>query len=144
MCEFFNKMMMNIILLFKQSNFSIIRKFYIDETKQITEYVYNSHKFFTDTWPPNTTTKGTPIKSVIRDDGKDITETVLKYAGPLKCYVNPISLNTFKKKLRLRLHILGVKILYEDVSEPFNGDITVTDILGKTRTIKQYNQDIIK
>jgi hypothetical protein len=135
MHDLFNKMIMNMILFLKKPNFTIIRTFFIDGNK-FTEYIYNSKTYFTDVWPPNTSVRGTPIKSVIRDDGKDVTKMAIKFSGPRRCYIHPLSVCSFRKKLRMKYHNFGVRLYFEDVSEKFKGSYVVTDILGTIKTIE--------
>lgn len=112
-------------------NFTIIRKFDND----ITEYVYGSHRYFTDVWPPNLRHIGFPIRSAIRDDGEDVTKMVLKFAGPRKNFVHPLGASKIKKRVRISFRNFGIRFEIVDRLEKYHGPVTVTDIFGNIRTV---------
>ena len=133
----------NIFMFFKKGNFTVTRVFNIDDI-EIKEYTYNLSRYLTDVWPPDTSTVGFPIRSVIReDDGTDVTASVLKFSGPRKNHVNPVSLFKSSKKIRVRFVNFGIRVSVEDVWRPYVGDVTVTDILGfkKVVTIDYKKKD---
>lgn len=111
-------------------NFTIIRNF-----DGITEYVYGSHRYFTDVWPPNLRHIGFPIHSAVRDDGEDVTKMVLKFAGPRKNYVHPLSASKMKKRIRVSFHNFKIRFEIVDRIEKYSGTVTVTDIFGNLRTV---------
>ena len=131
-------LVLDLIVLFKGKNFSIVRDFEMGEAN-VKEYRYNLKTFFTDVWPPPNGI-GMPIKSVTRDDdGTDVTDMVLRFSGPKRNYVNPVALFRKKKGLRVKFYGKGVRITYGDVWEPYEGTATVTDIFGLKKTVQiQY------
>lgn len=131
---------LNMILFFKGENFKILREFDMCGV-HVKEYRYNLSKFLTDVWPPNILGgTGLPIKSAIReDDGSDVTEMVLRFSGPKKNYVNPVSVFRKKKKLKIDYGKFGVlRLVFEDEWEPYTGNIIVTDILGIKRVVRVH------
>lgn len=122
---------------FKRRNFTVTKEFKIGDIT-VKEYTYNMSRYYTDTWPPNTSAgSGFPIAHVIREgDGADITQSVLKFSGPRKNYINPLSLCTRKKKIHVRFVNFGVRVSLEDVWVSYTGELIVTDILGGRRTIQ--------
>jgi len=131
------KRLFEVFLYFKRSNFTVTREFRIGDVT-VKEYTYNMSRYYTDTWPPNTSAgTGFPILSVIREgDGVDITQSVLKFSGPRKNYINPLSVCTRKKKIHVRFVNFGVRVSLEDAWVSYDGELTVTDILGGRRTIQ--------
>lgn len=109
-------------------NFTITRRF----DNGIVEYVYSSKKYFTDVWPPKTCTSF-PIKSVIREDGVDVTRNVLKFSGPKRNYINPLGVQLIKKKVTWKYHNFGIRFELGDYFEEYHGTITVTDIFGNIK-----------
>ena len=134
--------LLNTVLFFKGKNFTVLREF---ERCGVTikEYRYNMGRFLTDVWPPNLSGgSGFPIRSAVReDDGSDVTEMVLRFSGPRKNYVNPVSVFHRKRRLRLDLGNFGrIRVVFEDTWEPYNGNVIVTDILGVKKVVPvQYN-----
>jgi hypothetical protein len=131
--------LLNIVMFFKQKNFTILREFEMFNGVSVKEYRYNMGKFLTDVWPPNISGGGSgfPIKSAVReDDGSDVTEMVLKFSGPKKNYVNPLSVFRKKKRIRVDYKKFGVfRIVIEDVWERYDGNVIVTDILGVKKVV---------
>lgn len=127
----------DFFMYFKRRNFTVTREFKMGDIT-VKEYTYNMKRYYTDTWPPNTSAgTGFPIMSVIREgDCKDVTNEVLKFSGPRKNYVNPLSLCTRKKRIHIRIINFGIRVQLEDSWSPYEGDVTVIDILGGRRTIQ--------
>ena len=127
----------NVFLYFKKGNFTVTREFEIGGVT-VKEYTYNLSRYYTDTWPPNTLAgSGFPIFKVVRDeDGADITTQVLKFAGPRKNYVNPLSTFVHRYRVRVRCSIFGIRVSLEKAWFPYTGNVTVTDILGGKRTLQ--------
>jgi hypothetical protein len=132
--------LLNVILFFKGKNFTVLREFEMGDSI-IKEYRYNLKTFFTDVWPPKIGT-GMPIKSVTRDeDGSDVTDMVLRFSGPKKNYVNPVSLFRKKKGFSVKFYGTGVRVTYGDTWDPYEGTATVTDIFGLKKTVHvQYKK----
>lgn len=133
----------DVFMFFKRKNFTVTREFKMGENVHIWEYTYNMSRYLTDVWPPNTSSSsGFPIKSVIReDDGSDVTENVLKFSGPRKNYVNPVSL--FKKRGRkLVVKCIGwgkFRLEFVDTWEPYYGNVIVSDVFGFKKIIPLYS-----
>lgn len=127
----------NIVLFLKGKNFTIIREFDMGGGVVVKEYVYNLKRFLTDVWPP-LSGKGFPIKSAVRErDGTDVTEMVLKFSGPRKNYINPLSLSTKRKKVFIEYKNFGkLSIVYKDVWEPYEGNVIITDIMGVKKIVQ--------
>lgn len=115
-------------------NFTVTRSF-VHEDKTIYEYVYSSKRYLTDTWPPKTNHFGFPIKKVIREDGKDVTENVLRFSGPKRNFVHNLGVCTIKKKIFTKFHNFGIRITIEDYIEKYNGTVYVSDIFGGLKII---------
>lgn len=112
-------------------NFTVTRRF-----DNITEYIYGSKRYLTDVWPPDTTRRpGFPIRSVIRDDGVDVTKNVLKFSGPMRNYVHPLGVCLIKKKISVKFQNFGIRFELCDYLEMYSGTVYVTDIFGQLRTI---------
>jgi hypothetical protein len=127
--------LLDVILFFKTKNFTITDVIDYDG-KNVYEYEYNFKKYRTDVWPPDTVTRGPVIKSVIRHDGVDVSEHVLKFAGPRKNIVNPMGLVSYRRRFRIRfIWPGGISISYENVPEKFQGCVTVVDIFNKKNTL---------
>lgn len=117
-------------------NFSILRIFEIGENT-IYEYVYNTKTYYSDTWPPNTSCRDYPIKTAVREDGKDVTETVIKFSGPRRNFVNPLSVNDFYNKLVINIKQFGrIRFEIKKFFTSYTGNVHVTDIFGNKKTIK--------
>lgn len=126
----------DVFVYFKKRNFTVTKEFKIGDVT-VKEYTYNLSRYYTDTWPPNTSAGSLPIHSVIRDDdGLDVTKQVLKFSGPRKNYVNPLGTFTSKKKIHVNFVNLGVQFKFEETWVPYTGKVTVTDILGGKRTLQ--------
>ena len=126
---------LNTLIFFKRKNFTITKEFDFCG-KNIKEYVYNMKRYFTDVWPPQRGI-GPPIKTVIRDsDGVDVTKNVLKFSGPMKNHVNPLSVYMKRKKIIIKYPEFGkIRISYEYIWEPYHGSLTITDTLGFKKMI---------
>jgi hypothetical protein len=122
-------------MMFRGNNFEVTREF----TRcgvTVYEYLYNFKRYFTDTWPPPIVFTKPPITKVVTEDGEDVTRDVLKYAGPRKNIINPLSLVVFKWRLTCGLSKRGgVSIQIKKVPELWHGQITVTDFFNKKNTI---------
>lgn len=117
------------------SNFTITKTFKHKKTT-IYEYVYGSKRYLTDVWPPNIRHHGFPIKSVIRDDGEDVTKNVLRFSGPMRNYVHPLGVCKMYKKLSVKYNKFGrIHFEFEDHIEDYTGTVTVQDILGGLKTV---------
>jgi hypothetical protein len=130
--------LLDVVVFFKGKNFTILREFDIGGNVKVKEYRYNMGKFLTDVWPPNVSGgSGFPIKLAVREsDGLDVTETVLKFSGPKRNYVHPLSVCLKRKRVRLDYTTFGVlRVLFEDVWEPYIGNVIVTDILGLKKVV---------
>jgi len=134
----FNMFLFDVFMYFKRKNFTVTREFKMGEDVTVKEYTYNMSRYYTDVWPPDTSAgSGFPIAHVVREfDGANITKSVLKFSGPRKNYVNPLSLRTREKRLRIRFVNFGIRISLEETWTPYEGGITVTDILGGKRTLQ--------
>jgi hypothetical protein len=131
---------LNVVVFFKGKNFTILREFEMGGV-HVKEYRYNLSKFLTDVWPPNVYGGcGPPIKSAIREeDGSDVTEMVLKFSGPKKNYVNPVSVFRKKKKIRMDYSKFGALcVTFKDEWEPYKGNVTVTDIFGVKKVVSVH------
>jgi len=82
-------------------------------TNCIVEYKYNKNRLkhlTTDSkWPPSFVPNGEQILRVFYDN-KDVTNNVLKFAGPLKRNFNPFSLFTIVRRPRLYFEFLSIKL----------------------------------
>lgn len=128
---------LSVILFFKGKNFTVLREFTMGGV-HVKEYRYNMRRFLTDVWPPKLSEgKGLPIKTAVReDDGSDVTEMVLKFSGPRKNYVNPVSVFRKKKKLRVCIQNFGrIQFVIEDTWVPYEGNVIVTDVMGFKKTV---------
>jgi hypothetical protein len=127
--------LLDLLLFFKRKNFTITDT--LDyEGKEVYEYEYNFKKYLTDIWPPDTITRGPVIKSVIREDGVDVSGHVLQFAGPRKNVINPLGLVSYRRKLRIRfIWPGGIRISYKLVPVPFHGRVSVVDIFNKKNTL---------
>jgi hypothetical protein len=112
------KLFFELYLKFIKPNFTILSIFNLKKGKDgvwlektdtlapnsIVEYKYNrknlKYYFIGGDWPPFFKRRKR-INKVIYDE-KDITQEVLKFAGPRKCDFNPLSLLRITKKPRLR------------------------------------------
>lgn len=124
---------MDILLLFKKRNFTILREFEYTDGVFVKEYVYNSKRFLTDVWPPKILLDGfvPPIQSAVRDDGTDVTETMIRFSGPMRNSVNPLGAYTKRKRLRLGfVGLFGIRLSTEDYWEPYEGTVTLTNAYG--------------
>lgn len=103
----------------------------------VKEYRYNMRRFLTDVWPPELSAgTGLPIRSAVREeDGSDVTEMVLKFSGPRKNYVNPVSVFRKKKRLRVKMHNFGIRFVIEDTWVPYSGNVIVTDVMGFKKVV---------
>lgn len=136
---------LDVILFFKDTNFTVKKEFLLGSSR-IREYVYNMKRYLTDVWPPNLLAGGRepPICSVVRDDGVDITRRVMKFSGPRRNYIHPLSLHVIKKKPKITFKVFGVSVTLVDVPVPYEGSFTVTTSLGKKSVIKMTREGIIK
>jgi hypothetical protein len=127
----------NAFLYFKKGNFTVTREFKFGNVV-VKEYTYNMSRYYTDTWPPNILAgTGFPIFKVVReDDGVDVTNQVLKFSGPRKNYVNPLSTCTYTNKVSIQCVNFGIRIRIEKIWIPYTGNVIVTDILGRKRTLQ--------
>jgi hypothetical protein len=137
---------LSTLVFFKGKNFTVVKEFEMGGV-HVKEYRYNMGKFLTDVWPPRLSAgSGFPIKSAVReDDGSDVTEMVLRFSGPRKNYVNPLSVFRRSKsaKIKLDLKTFGrIRVtLEDDVWEPYTGNVLVTDILGFKKVVHvEYNK----
>lgn len=125
-------------------NFTITRRFENDGV-QITEYIYGSKRYLTDVWPPDKIRRiGFPIRSVIRDDGVDVTENVLKFSGPMRNHIHPLGVCLIKKRISIKIKNFGIRFELVDYIERYYGTVQVTDIFGNLRIInveKETNGD---
>lgn len=133
--------LLSAIIFFKGNNFTVLKEYdIIPDRVHVKEYRYNMGRFLTDVWPPNVFGGGSglPIKSAVREkDGSDVTEMVLKFAGPKKNYVNPVSVFYKRKRFRVDFQNFGrIRFVIEDAWEPYNGNVVVTDILGFKKVIR--------
>lgn len=131
-------MMMDILLFFKKRNFTVLREFEFSEGVFVKEYVYNSRHFLTDVWPPRLasgTTTLLPIRSAVRDDGTDVTETMILFSGPKRNYINHLGAYTKKRRLMVKFVNFGIRITLQDYWEPYEGNVTVTDVLGIKKVV---------
>ena len=116
-------------------NFTKTKTFECDDLV-ITEYIYGSKRYMTDVWPPNIRRgTGFPIKSVIRDDGIDVTQNVLKFSGPMKNYIHPLGVCIIKKRISIKIKNFGIRFELVDYIEKFSGTVAVTDIFGQLRIV---------
>ena len=115
-------------------NFTKIRSFKSDDV-EITEYIYGSKRYFTDTWPPKRGI-GFPIKSVIRDDGIDVTKNVLSFSGPMRNLVHPLGVCNMTKRISVKFVNFGIRFELIDYIERYSGTVTVIDIFGNLKTIR--------
>ena len=124
-------------MYFKKGNFTVTKEFEMGGVS-VKEYTYNMSRYYTDTWPPNTVIgSGFPIFKVIReDDGVDITKLVLKFSGPRKNYVNPLSTFVHKNKISINCTNFGIRVSIKKTWIPYTGNVIVTDILGGNRTLQ--------
>jgi hypothetical protein len=137
--------LLSTILFFKGKNFTILKEFSMGGV-HVKEYRYNMRRFLTDVWPPKLSEgKGLPIRTAVReDDGSDVTEMVLRFSGPRKNYVNPVSVFRKKKKFRIDVQEFGkIRFVLEDTWIPYDGNVIVTDVMGFKKVIpvqyKKYN-----
>lgn len=115
-------------------NFTKIRTFESDGD-EITEYIYGSKRYLTDTWPPKRGI-GFPIKSVIREDGTDVTHNVLKFSGPMRNFVHHLGICEITKRIRIKFINFSIRFELVDYIERYSGTVTVTDIFGNLKTIR--------
>jgi hypothetical protein len=122
-------------MLFRGENFRVVREFeYCGVT--VYEYMYNFKRYLTDTWPPPIIFTKPLIRDVVTDDGRNVTQDVMRYAGPRKNIISPLSLVVFRWKLTCGLSKRGgVRIALERVPCVWHGKITVTDFFNKKNTI---------
>lgn len=120
--------LLDVFVFLKRKNFTILREFDFCESTKVKEYSYGSKKYLTDVWPPPRG-KGLPIQKVVFED-EDVTKQVLKFSGPMKNYINVLSLYKRKKKLVVRFINGGVRFSVEEYWEPREGTVIVTDVLG--------------
>jgi hypothetical protein len=130
---------LSTLVFFKGKNFTITREFEMCGVR-VKEYRYNMSMYLTDVWPPNISSgSGFPIRSAIReDDGSDVTEMVLRFSGPRKNYVNPVSVARRKNRaLRMDASTFGrIRFVLEDTWEPYIGNVVITDTLGLKKVIR--------
>ena len=130
---------MDILMFFKKRNFTILREFEYTDGVLVKEYVYNSKRFLTDVWPPKILLDEfvPPIQSAVRDDGTDVTETMIRFSGPMRNRVNPLGAYTKRKRLRLGFVGLtgGIRLSTEDYWEPYEGSVTLTDAYGIKKVV---------
>jgi hypothetical protein len=130
---------LSTLVFFKGKNFSVIREFEMCGV-HVKEYRYNMSRYLTDVWPPDLSRgSGFPIRSAIReDDGSDVTEMVLRFSGPRKNYVNPVSVARRKKRtLRMDARTFGrIRLVLEEQWEPYSGNVVITDALGFKKVIR--------
>ncbi len=133
--------LLDVFVFFKRKNFTILREFDFCESTKVKEYSYGSKKYFTDVWPPQRG-KGLPIQKVVFGD-EDVTKQVLKFSGPMKNYVNVLSLYKRKKRVTVRFINGGVRFSIEEYMDPREGTVIVTDVLGglKKETLHKTNGD---
>ncbi len=130
--------MLWLLNTFLYKNFTILRTFEIGDVT-IHEYVYNSKTYYSDVWPPDTSCRDFPISTVVREDGKNITEQVLKFSGPRRNYVNPISISDFYKRITINLKKFGrIRFEIKEFFKKYCGEVTVTNIFGSKKVIKFY------
>lgn len=129
-------LLLNTILFFKGRNFKVLKEFRMGDVS-VKEYRYNMRRFLTDVWPPELSAgTGLPIRSAVREeDGSDVTEMVLKFSGPRKNYVNPVSVFRKKKRLRVKMHNFGIRFVIEDTWVPYSGNVIVTDVMGFKKVV---------
>ena len=120
--------LLDVFVFFKRKNFTILREFDFCESTKVKEYSYGSKKYLTDVWPPPRG-KGLPIKKAVFGDDEDVTKQVLKFSGPMKNYVNILSLYKRKKRFIVRFINCGVRFSIDEYWEPREGTVTITDIL---------------
>jgi hypothetical protein len=128
---------LNVVIFFKNKNFTILKEFEMGGVR-VKEYRYNMGKFLTDVWPPKISSDaGMPIRSAFReDDGSDVTEMVLKFSGPRKNYVNPVSVFRRRRRFRLDYTTFGlVRFVLDETWYPYDGNVIVTDIFGFKKVI---------
>lgn len=130
--------LLDVFVFFKRKNFTILREFDFCDTK-VKEYSYGSKKYFTDVWPPPRG-EGLPIHKVAFGD-EDVTTQVLKFSGPMKNYVNVLSLYKMKKRLIVRFINGGVRFSIEEYWEPREGTVTITDVLGGLKNETLYTRN---
>lgn len=125
----------NFFNFFTKKNFTIVNEFDFGNTR-IKEYTYNKTTYYTDVWPPKKG-YGPTIKRVVRDlDGIDVTKNVLKFAGPMKNYINNFGVCMVKKRIIFTFSSwYKINISYGYVYEPYEGTITVTDTLGFKKVV---------
>jgi len=121
-------------MLLRGHNFLITNEFDHCGVK-VYEYTYNFKKYLTDTWPPQILFTVPPIREVITEDGMDVTRDVLRYAGPRKNIINPLSIVTFRWRWTIKFKRGGIRISREKVPEKWHGKIIVTDFYNKKNTI---------
>ena len=116
-------------------NFTIIRTFESDDKTTIYEYIYGSQRYYTDLWPPNTRHVGFPIKSVVRHDGIDVTNGVLKFSGPLRNYVHPLGASIIKKRISVSFRNFGLHVEVVDYIDKYSGTVSVKDIFDNLKIV---------
>jgi len=121
-------------MIFRGHNFTVTREFEHCGVK-VYEYVYNFKRYLTDTWPPQIIFTKPSIRTVVTEDGRDVTQDVLRFAGPRKNIISPLSLVVFKWKVTFGLTRKGFRMAIGKVPEVWHGQITVTDFFNKKNTI---------
>lgn len=131
-----------LLLLLKKRNFEILREFEFSEGIFVKEYVYNSRHFLTDVWPPPMELGFTlPIKSAVREDGTDVTETILRFSGPKRSHINPLGAYTKRRRLSVKYVNFGIRVSFENYWEPYEGNVTITDVLGIKRVVSVHTKN---
>lgn len=116
-------------------NFTKTKTFESDGV-EITEYIYGSKRYLTDVWPPNIRSgSGFPIRSVIREDGVDVTQNVLKFSGPMKNHIHHLGVCIIKKRISVKIKNFGIRFELVDYIERYYGSVKVTDIFGNIRIV---------
>ena len=102
--------------------------------RTITQYVYNLKTmwYYGIEWPPKFSSRERPIKKVTRESGKDITDHVLAFAGPLKNELTPMAFADFTRRWKIRFRSpCGIQLSREVHIQPVNETLYVETILNQ-------------
>lgn len=128
---------MDLIILFKKPNFTILQQSKARCGTVITEYTYNFKRYLTAEWPPVIPRFDPPLKKIERGiDNVDVTAMAMRFAGPKRNHISRFGIATpiahffwaLTRTGGLRIGITWVPVRY-------SGQVTSTDFLGKKNTI---------
>lgn len=139
-------LLIDTLIWLKGPNFTVKSKRYIDHEgfvrcghgpdglNKIIEYVYNlgTMWYYGKVWPPAFSSRGAPIKKAILSSGVDITEQVLRFAGPRKNEITPCAFIKFTKRWKFRfIPPFRIQLSLEVYVEPVCETIFIETVLNQ-------------